>query len=936
MYLQEVRIKNFRGFGENQESGDRCYVFKNLDSDFVIFYGFNGFGKSSFFEAVEWCLTDTVTRLEKYNSNYNATELKKSHHLKFYHPVLGNIKDREIYVELKFSNGLQIIRTSKSISHKFGNEDNYESKLEVIKDGREIDEDYFSDFGVNFKNLDQFLNTHFLGQENISSFLRSNSPESRKSIFMKLLSLNSLDSTYQVVAELKSSGKFKRQKDQLISDLSSNTILLKKINQYMESHNFKNIEEYLIKINKDFNNLRINFSKDNFSGQLSSDFKTYIFSMSEIKLEECINFINRVKKEKIAIEKIKQKQSDSYIASKSQLEIISVLEHLEKGMRLFKQEENYSFLLNNDYEKAIGLLRDVREEKTKYNSLKEKFSEKQSKLNFILSQNIRIENYINTLTNVVSDDFWEKILEFKNHILSFEEEFSNILEEELRVHSSPLENFSVHVWEQFEKKYTNLNKDLEIILDKIAEKEQNIKSLSYLNDQYTEVLNTVKNYVINNKVEHCPVCLNSDFSDLEYTEILSDVNIEGINQKLLSIMNFTIGEGSSIIEAKMQENEKLILEKQSISLNIKDVISKIIDSFNLLMSSYNEHTTQVQKFLINSLKENIEHITFYEKEEKQLENRIQLLESLYIEIFNKDSFDKEIMKDINELIVKVNEEIHEWLENIDINYITFNSRPNYTTIVQKTQEIKSRLYIEDSSSIKSQKLSVMEKIKKEAQIIETTKNILLDMDKVLNYSLPDEFDEKFKDYYKIIKDSELIDQKIEKVNSYKKEIEDYYEKLKSLRDQAVESKLKKHPIIGWIYESINPHPFYQELSITNDGRGANFKDKTGTLYLDHIFSNAQLNILALSVFLGLGLSVEDNFNQLFLDDPIQSMDDVNILALIDVFRGIMDSKFKKKKLIISTHDNNFAKLLSIKMRNRKIVQYHFKSYTEEGPQIIQV
>lgn len=360
MYLKEVRIKNFRGFGENHETNDDCYVFNNLDSDFVIFYGFNGFGKSSFFEAIEWCLTDTVKRLENYNSNYNATELKRSHHLKFYHPVLGNLDEREIYVELKFSNGLQVIRKSKSISHKFGNEDNYESSLEIRKDGRNIAEgDFLSDFGVNVENQYQFLNTHFLGQESISNFLRNNSPESRKSIFMKLLSLNKLDSTYQGVADLKSSGKLKRKKDQLISDLSTNTILLNKINKYMESHNFKNVEEYLMKINKDFNELKIKFSKENFHILLSSNFKEYLFSLSEIKLEECIRFINEVKKERIIVDKSTQRENESNKVSKSQLEIVKVLEHLEKGKEIFKREENYLFLLKNDYEMIINSLSNV-------------------------------------------------------------------------------------------------------------------------------------------------------------------------------------------------------------------------------------------------------------------------------------------------------------------------------------------------------------------------------------------------------------------------------------------------------------------------------------------------------------------------------------------------------------------------------------------------
>lgn len=92
--------------------------------------------------------------------------------------------------------------------------------------------------------------------------------------------------------------------------------------------------------------------------------------------------------------------------------------------------------------------------------------------------------------------------------------------------------------------------------------------------------------------------------------------------------------------------------------------------------------------------------------------------------------------------------------------------------------------------------------------------------------------------------------------------------------------------------------------------------------------------MALSVFLGLGLSQQySRLDQLFLDDPIQNMDDVNILALIDVFRAILDSKHKQKKIMLSTHDDNFAKLLSIKMRNREFIQYNFVGYGDEGPKV---
>lgn len=40
--------KNFRGYGENEGSSDRCFVYDELDSPLVIFHGYNGFGKTSF------------------------------------------------------------------------------------------------------------------------------------------------------------------------------------------------------------------------------------------------------------------------------------------------------------------------------------------------------------------------------------------------------------------------------------------------------------------------------------------------------------------------------------------------------------------------------------------------------------------------------------------------------------------------------------------------------------------------------------------------------------------------------------------------------------------------------------------------------------------------------------------------------------------------
>ncbi|MDC5365716.1 hypothetical protein NRA53_10420, partial [Acinetobacter baumannii] len=52
---------------------------------------------------------------------------------------------------------------------------------------------------------------------------------------------------------------------------------------------------------------------------------------------------------------------------------------------------------------------------------------------------------------------------------------------------------------------------------------------------------------------------------------------------------------------------------------------------------------------------------------------------------------------------------------------------------------------------------------------------------------------------------------------------------------------------------------------------------------------------------------------IMIDDPIQSMDSINILSTIDLIRSII-IRFNKQ-IIISTHDRNFFELLRRKIPN---------------------
>lgn len=129
-------------------------------------------------------------------------------------------------------------------------------------------------------------------------------------------------------------------------------------------------------------------------------------------------------------------------------------------------------------------------------------------------------------------------------------------------------------------------------------------------------------------------------------------------------------------------------------------------------------------------------------------------------------------------------------------------------------------------------------------------------------------------------------------------------------------------LINAIYSKIDPHPSFKEVDFIPDfdsaqpGLNIVLKDNSGGVISPMLyFSAAQLNILSLSVFLANALHAKDakgdSLDVILIDDPIQSMDSINVLAVIDLLRNI--SLRFDKQIIISTHDENFFDLLKLKI-----------------------
>ncbi|WP_159296163.1 ATP-binding protein [Tenacibaculum maritimum] len=124
-------------------------------------------------------------------------------------------------------------------------------------------------------------------------------------------------------------------------------------------------------------------------------------------------------------------------------------------------------------------------------------------------------------------------------------------------------------------------------------------------------------------------------------------------------------------------------------------------------------------------------------------------------------------------------------------------------------------------------------------------------------------------------------------------------------------------LINKLYEKIDPHPDFKEVNFipnldVEPPRLDVFvkSDNSETLIPNLYFSTAQINILSLCIFLASALKSND-YDCIFIDDPIQSMDSINVLSTIDLLRSLVVNN--GKQIIISTHDENFHKLLKKKI-----------------------
>lgn len=163
------------------------------------------------------------------------------------------------------------------------------------------------------------------------------------------------------------------------------------------------------------------------------------------------------------------------------------------------------------------------------------------------------------------------------------------------------------------------------------------------------------------------------------------------------------------------------------------------------------------------------------------------------------------------------------------------------------------------------------------------------------------------------------------------------------RVEVTEARLRSiQPLVANIFQRLDPHPAFKTVEFELDTYYR--KGTTSPLVIDQveniaadpllIFSTSQANIVALSYFIAMSLSFEERgLPFLLLDDPVQSMDDVNVLGFADLCRHLR----LRRQLIVSTHERRFSSLLERKLAPRaegsrtKIIK--FTGWDRSGPTV---
>lgn len=1029
MKFKKVEIQAFRAY---DKAKDGTFDFTRQEdgrsADFISLYAPNGFGKTSFYDAVEYGITNNIDRfLRKGNGKdaFNSLKSERSIRAKKNHYFLrNNYSDDNLPSFIKL--------------YKVGDDNPVITNIEKPKTKAGYDYKFDPTATVNKE-----FKTVILSQEWIDAFLKEEKPEDRYETFIEYFGDKKIDEYYKKLTSLitfnnKKIDTLKKELNgiQLELKFEGDKDILKKVNEKISSLN--KAGEYLKEINESYSEGDALDLSNTISERVSDlDFEI-IKAAEHIKYldifftgNEELDGMTKYFESKSQIEKLEKKLAENN----------SILEKFEKKQKLTNEidsikklndelstkKQNLESLKNDfkEYEKIIKEISAKRKENEdlkkellaitrSLNDLKQNESENTTKQSSIQKQISELEKTISeiprqketvTNTNLKLQESKSKLIEIEATITSFENE-KNLLEIPINNLKTLIQEVSLGTYPsvsdevysdngeiideltQIEKSLTTEKKDLNEINSRIESSENFQKEVEQFISKGSEIVNK-------SQASACPLCEQQYES---FSVLASKIsNNKHLSNILSSLLNERDGKNKSITQLneslKLKREEliaKIIKKLEEIEkklVTILDDLKKHSDSKSILTKEIELNTKILDEIV---LKLNGKAIEVFEKEVQSSLIKLRLefesflkkneeLKSLIVSeslksdnakkksskiLAELDRLNKEVVyhrfidffkanfpeTEINENVLtdeltktsgsiksNANREINlkKEIENLNTTLNSFKSEAiqTHNELIKKTKELQVKIITGFEQEVKS-KLGIELK----EYNLELFTKFLEDRKKKSNKKI-NELELRIKDYILLAKLKENVTPylKYEKAKIKEKDTKGRIDFLKNRIAKELDNELKSvanylaqqidsffyEGLINDLYRKIDPHPDYKIVTFKCDFSDTKpklnvcvYQEKQDELIIPNLyFSTAQLNILSLSIFLAKALNAKDDKGNplecIFIDDPIQSMDSINILSTIDLLRSIVVNH--KKQIILSTHDENFHNLLKKKM-----------------------
>lgn len=875
--MDRVSIMNFKNY-----KGEITF---DLSKKVTILHGDNGFGKSTFFDAVEWCLTNNIDRYNGSDKEIKNDIVNRS----------SDLSQLRVSVEIEFS-GNKLLRYFDVTDGQAGNTQVIfiENNGTKHRGQKKVEETLKSESfeGIEFERGAYgrlIKRTYILSQDQVTEFINSEDASDRYRGLANIMGLKSIlnetDNAKKVLSALKV------KKEQIESELQGFENTIKSKEELKRNIDIYSLNTKLAQLGIDLSEKNLDEECRKIENRLMTD-KNGLNRFAELYKKLNLDNDMSVKGSEKQIKQYQNKKSELKIKVKKREQILTELETQISELQ---------------YEK-INI--------EKFNKIRLDIRENEEILEKLGIDDDNIEN-INKEMNLLRDNAFR--LEYH---LSIQESLNLNKKkiQELKTDTNLLENRAKKIKRRSER-ITHIEKNLSLIIDKSKNKVM-AQLLSNIKD--------IKSHVSINNLIECPVCSSIPEQGLEEN---IDKNVVLLNTKLQKDTLYlekclnTVKKVRRRLDEFRNEENNISSTIKGNNLNLNRLTEEVqhIKSNSLYNSKYETYSQKrlndkldIISKSINSLQDSVNILLTLNKLRNQLSNTKQdesnvtnprkkneIIKQLEKSIISKNRISTRLSNNLNKI-----EELEDIIRNAESN----------------VYKIKESISADDINKTFGEILSANTKLITRIDVKLSELSILKGMSSDLK--LNKEIEQQIND---IRKEKSIHSNVALKVQQIVKSLDEYLIKnANRFGDRAKDFLNKENSSIQRYFRYLNPLPSNSILTFEGGEEELNIKinfdnehsSNTTMSNAKNVLSSGQLNVLAISIFLAINEGQKTHsLDFVAIDDPIQNMDDVNQYSICDVLGSV------EKQLLISTHDIEFLKLFIKKNEHRKedIQVYSFMS-----------